>query len=147
MTAVDTNILVQAHREELSLHTRSLQALRRLAEGKVPWGVPVFCLGEFLRLVTHARVFHPPSTIEQALAGLERILGSPSVRVLNPGPHYRELFYQALRTGDARGNLVFDAQIAAVCMEHGATSLLTLDRDFSRFPDIRIIGLDEAPGR
>ncbi len=145
MIAVDTNILVFAHRQELPRHKLALQWLRRLAEGNTPWGVPVFCLGEFVRVVTHPRVLQPPSTLEQALLALEGLLSSPAVRVLSPGVHYSQLFRDAARAGDARGNLAFDAQIAAVCVEHGAVSLLTLDRDFSRFPAIRIVSLEEAP--
>jgi len=141
--AVDTNILVYAHRQELPRHKHALQWLRRLAEGKSPWGLPVFCMGEFLRVVTHPRVFHPPSTIDQALAALDGVLGSPTLRVLSPGVRYPQLLREAVRAADARGNLVFDAQIEAVCVEHGADSLLTLDRDFSRFPAIRIVDVEE----
>lgn len=147
MIAVDTNILVYAHRQELPAHKAALQAVRRLAEGIFPWGIPVFCLGEFLRVVTHPRVLNPPSTLEQALSALDGLLASPSVRVLSPGARYPGLLAQALRAGDARGNLAFDAQIAAVCAEHGAVTLLTLDRDFSRFPAIRPAGLDEVQAR
>ena len=141
MIAVDTNILVQAHREELDRHAQALARLRKLAEGGVPWGLPVFCLGEFARLVTHPRVFSPPSTVDQALEALDALLRSPSVRVLVPGPRYPQLFADCLRTGDARGNLAFDAQIAAVCLEQGARELLTLDRDFSRFQELTLAAL------
>ncbi|MFQ5680378.1 MAG: TA system VapC family ribonuclease toxin, partial [Gemmatimonadota bacterium] len=134
MIAVDTNVLVHAHRAGLPGHERALAWLRHLAEGKEPWGIPVFCLGEFVRVTTHPRVLDPPSTLEEALAALEGLLESPTVRVLGPGPSYPELFAEAVRAGDARGNLAFDAQIHAVCREQGASRLLTLDRDFARFP-------------
>lgn len=142
MIAVDTNILVYAHRRELPKHKPALEKLQRLAEGEAPWGLPVFCLGEFLRVVTHPRIFQPPSTLQQAISALDGLLSSPTLRVLSPGVRFPQLLTAAVRSADARGNLAFDAQIAAVCVEHGAVSLLTLDRDFSRFPAIRIVDLD-----
>ena len=119
--------------------------LRHLAEGNVPWAIPVFCLGEFVRVVTHPRVLDPPSTLDQALTALRGVLASPMVRVLSPSPRYSTLFEEAVREADGRGNLSFDAQIAAVCRERGATRLLTVDRDIARFPGLRVISLDESP--
>ena len=78
MIAVDTNVLVYAHREEMPLHALALERLRALVEGSTPWALPTFCIGEFVRLVTHPRVFHPPTDLETALAFLEQVLGSPS---------------------------------------------------------------------
>mgnify|MGYP006284900171 CR=1 FL=1 len=145
MIALDTNILVYAHREEFPEHGQALAWLRFLAEGQAPWALPVFSLGEFLRLVTHPRVFDPPSALEDALAALEALTDSPSLRVLSPARRFPALLAEAVRAGRTGGNLAFDAQIAAVLKEHGVGALLTRDRDFSRFPWIRIIDLDEEP--
>ena len=134
-----------AHRQQLAQHDRALRWLQLLAEGNLPWGIPVFCLGEFVRVVTHPRVLDPPSTIDEALTTIDGLLQSPTVRLLVPGPSYATLFQDAVRAGDARGNLVFDAQIAAVCREQGASKLLTLDRDFARFPGIQTLTLDADP--
>lgn len=142
MIAVDTNVLIHAHREELEHHAPALERLRRLAEGELPWGIPVFCLGEFLRVVTHPRVFAPPSPLERALEALASLLESPTVRLLCPGPRFPGLLARCTRQGDARGNLAFDAQIAAVCLENGASRLMTLDRDFARFPELEVVGFD-----
>lgn len=133
MIAVDTNILVYAHREETPLHRPALARLRALAEGQATWGVPVFCLGEFIRVVTHPAVFAPPSSVEEAVAALEGLLASPSLVVLWPGERYWRLFRDALVQARAAGNLAFDAQIVAVCREWGVGALLTEDRDFARF--------------
>ncbi len=141
MIAVDTNILVYAHREELDQHAQALARLGGLAEGDEPWGLPIFCASEFVRVVTHARLFDPPSSLDQALAGLDRLLESPSCRLLLPRERFMRLFADCLHEADARGNLVFDAQIAAVCREHGARHLLTLDRDFDRFSSLETMGL------
>jgi toxin-antitoxin system PIN domain toxin len=138
-------VLVYAHRRELEHHGAALAWLRRLAEGPMPWAIPVFCLGEFVRVVTHARVFDPPSTLDQTLSALDALLQSPSLRVLSPEGEYPKLFIETVRAADARGNLVFDAQIASLCAEHGVSSLLTFDRDFSRFRNLRVIAPGEAP--
>lgn len=68
LIAVDTNVLIDAHRDGFREHRQALAWLRHLAEGLTPWAMPVFCLGEFVRVATHPRVLDPPSTIEQALA-------------------------------------------------------------------------------
>lgn len=133
MIAVDTNILVYAHRSELPQHRSALAALTALAEGRARWGIPVFCLGEWLRVITHPRLFSPPHTVDEATAALERILASPSLEILQPGAAYPQLLAGAMREARARGNLVFDAQIVALCRESGVRSLLTEDRDFARF--------------
>ena len=141
MIAIDTNILVQAHRQEMPRHSEALRRVTDLAQGGAEWGIPVFCIGEFLRVVTHPKIFRPPSSIEEALQALEGLLEAPTVRVLSPGPRYPELLANLIRSAQVSGNLVFDAQIAALCREHAVEGLLTLDRDFSRFPEVPILEL------
>ncbi|HEX5216303.1 MAG TPA: TA system VapC family ribonuclease toxin [Vicinamibacterales bacterium] len=142
MIAVDTNILIYAHREEFSQHRAARKALVQLAEGPAAWALPVFCLGEFLRISTHPRLFNPPFSAKEATEALRRVLASPSVRVLIPGAAYPDLLLRAVRDSGATGNLVFDAQIAALCEESGVSTLLTEDRDFARFPSVRSKRLD-----
>ena len=145
MIAVDTNILVFAHRTETPKHRRALEWLTCLTEGDIPWSLPVFCLGEFVRVVTHRRVFDPPSTLEQATRALEELCKSPSLRLLNPSSGYFRHLLSMLLDAEASGNMAFDAQIAAVCREHGVETLLTDDRDFTRFPYLNILTLDADP--
>ncbi len=133
MIAVDTNILVYAHRAEMPLHDAAMARLRALVEGDAPWGLPVPCIGEFVRIVTHARIFTPPTDLDVALDFIAQVLGSPAARLLVPGPTFPELFAVACRDGQVQGNLAFDAQIVALCREHGVGTLLTEDRDFARF--------------
>lgn len=132
MIAIDTNVLVYAHRAEYSNHAVAKAKLVELAVGMAPWGVPIFCLGEFVRVVTHRRVLNPPSSLDQAIAFLDRLTESESYRLLLPDVEYWSDLKSALGSASARGNLAFDAQLAALCVRHGAT-LLTADRDFSRF--------------
>jgi toxin-antitoxin system PIN domain toxin len=133
--AVDTNVLVYAHRSELSKHEAALERLSALAEGAVAWAIPVFCVGEFLRVITHPRLFDPPHSVAEACEALDRVLAAPSLSVLTPGDRYAVLLTEAMREADVVGNLVFDAQVVAVCREAGVGSLLTEDRDFDRFSD------------
>lgn len=141
MIAVDTNILVYAHREELPQHRKAQTRLVELAEGAARWGIPVFCLGEFLRVVTHPRVFSPPFSIHDACEALGRVLESPSLTVLTPGERFWPLLVQAASEAEATGNLAFDAQVVALCREAGVTALLTEDRDFDRFRGFRTLRL------
>ena len=139
MIAVDTNVLIYAHRRESTHHAAALTRIRKIAEGDALWALPVFCLAEFVRVVTHLRVFDPPTPLGDALKFLSQLLASPSVRLLLPTSDYPTTFAAACKTAGVRGNLAFDAQIAAVCREHGIDELLTADKDFARFHEIQIV--------
>ena len=136
MIAVDTNVLVYAHRAEMPLHGLALKELTALAEADLPWALPLFCIGEFVRVVTHPRIFNPCTSLEVALEYLAHLFQSPGVRLLTPGARFPTLFAESCRAAGAKGNLVFDAQIVAVCHEHGVGTVLTEDRDFARFEGI-----------
>jgi uncharacterized protein len=136
LIAVDTNVLIYAHRRETGRHAEALRRLSVLAEGDSPWGLPVFCLAEFVRVVTHLRVFTPPTDLRTALDFIDRLLESPSSRLLLPSQNYASTFRGVCEAAEVRGNLAFDAQIAASCIEHGVRDLITADRDFARFAAI-----------
>jgi toxin-antitoxin system PIN domain toxin len=131
--AVDTNILVYAHGEQFAKHPEARRRIETLAEGSSRWGIPSACLQEFLRVVTHSRVLTAPYSMSAAIAALGALLESPAVEVLLPGEHHWLYLAEAAEEADARGNLVFDAAIVAICRENGVTELLTEDRDFDRF--------------
>lgn len=138
MIALDTNILVYARRQEMPHHEAAAALLLGLAEGSRPWAIPWPCVYEFLRVVTHPRVFAPPTDTQVALADLESLLASPTLSLLGQGPsHFGHLRRQAAR-GAAKGNMIHDAHIAALAIEHGVTELLTCDRDFARFDGLPI---------
>lgn len=138
MRAVDTNILVYAEVRTTAHHERASELLRELAEGPAPWAIPWPCVYEFIRVVTHPRVFHPPVPIDRALADLDRILDAPTVQLLRETPRHRALLRETLVASGVSGNLVHDAHIAALCLEHGVSELLTADRDFARFAKLRV---------
>lgn len=133
MIALDTNILVYAHRSETTHHAAARRLLTRLAEGQEPWALPWPCVYEYLRVVTHPRVFAPPSDIDEFVEDLVVLLQSPSLSMLGDGPVHLTWFLECVVDGGATGNLAYDAHIAALCREHGVRELWTTDRDFRRF--------------
>lgn len=139
MQAIDTNILIYAEIKSSERHAAALQLLTRLAEGHLPWAIPWPCIYEFLRVVTHPRVFHPPVPFSAALDDLRSVLASPAVMLLAETENHVAILDQAAREAGATGNLIHDAHIAALCIEHGVSELLTADRDFSRFRSLRTI--------
>lgn len=138
MIAVDTNVLIHAHRSESAWHMAARARLVSLAEGPARWGLPVFCVAEFMRVVTHGRVFNPPSSVSQAAGFIENLVAAPTCELVRPATEFLDLLMETARQSDARGNLMFDAQIAALCQEHGIDTVLTNDRDFGRFDGLRV---------
>ena len=138
MIAVDTNVLVYAHRTETELHRAAAARLADMAEGAAPWALPIFCITEFLRVVTHRRVFNPPSTIAQAVGFVDALVASPVCCIVRPGQDFLRLLAESAKRADARGNLMFDAQIAALCQENGVDAIVTNDRDFERFQALEV---------
>ncbi len=143
MIAVDSNVLIAAHRSRFVQHDAALAAVRRLAEGDEAFGIPVFVLAEFVRVVTHPRFLRPPTPIELAIRSLDHLTARAGARLLSPGDDYWSHLRAALQEGRATGNRAFDAQIAAVCREHGVHTILTEDRDFLRFPWLEIRTLED----
>ena len=123
------------------MHEKALTALRRLAEGDLPWALPLFCVGEFIRVVSHPRLFEPVTPTITAMNFIDALLESPTARLLVPGETFLEVFSRLLNESGVMGNTVFDAQIAALCLESGVTEILTEDRDFHRFSALRIATL------
>ena len=142
MIAVDTNVLVHAHREDSIKHELAHARIVALAESPARWAIPVFCIGEFIRVITHPRLFHSPHSADEACEALSRLLASPSVTVLSPGADYPALLVQAIREANAVGNLAFDAQIVALCREGGVSQLVTEDRDFDRFKGLNAVRIE-----
>ena len=137
MIALDTNLLVYGRREELPRHPSARTMLEGLDTGDEPWALPWPCGYEFLRVITHPRVFDPPTDLDHALEDLESLLASPSLVMLGEGPAHAGHMRRMVDGGRTTGNLVHDAHIAALALEHGAREIWTLDRDFARFPGLR----------
>ncbi len=136
MIGVDTNLLVYAHRQDSPWHEAAVNAITPLAEGRAAWAIPWPCLHEFIGIVTHPRVYTPPSTLDEAVGQVEAWLESPSLVLLSESSGYWPELRSALLAGRVVGPRVHDAKIAALCRLHGVRELWTADRDFSRFPDL-----------
>ncbi|REJ08554.1 PIN domain-containing protein [Microbacterium bovistercoris] len=139
MIAVDTNLLVYAHREDSPHHTAAAELLRGLAGGAAPWAIPWPCIHEFLAVVTHPRIYAPPTPPQLALEAVERLAALPNVRLLHEVPAHLEVLGGLLRGGTVTGARVHDARIAAICLTHGVGELWSADRDFSWFPALRVV--------
>lgn len=137
MIAIDTNVLVYAHRLDADFHVRAAACVRNAAEGRARWAIPWPCLHEFLAVVTHPRIYGPPSTLEQALDQVDAWLASPTLVVLSEPPGHWASLAGLLRHARGVGPIVHDARVAAICIAHGIDELWTLDRDFGRFPGLR----------
>ena len=139
MRAVDTNVLVYAEIRNSRFHERARAVLAECAEGAAAWAIPYPCVYEFLRVVTHPKVYHPPVPAEVALADLRSLLASPSLILLSETPGHGDVMDSVVRSAGDTGNLIHDAHIAALCVEHGVTELITGDRDFHRFRELTIV--------
>lgn len=137
MIALDTNVLVHAHRSDSKWNAAAYACVAGLARANAAWGLPWPCLHEFFAIVTHPKVFSPPSTIEQAIQQIEAWLESSSAVVIGEAHSHWPTMCELLRAGKAVGSRVHDARIAAICISHGVSELWTVDRDFSRFPQLR----------
>ena len=137
MIAVDTNVLVYAHRREASEHAQAQRILGELAGGRDAWAIPWPCLYEFHSVVTNRRIWQTAaSTPEQAWSQVEAWLASPTLQLLSEPPDFPSVLAPLLRQPRMCGPVVHDARVAALCLAHGVDALLTRDRDFSFFPQL-----------
>lgn len=136
MIAVDTNILVHAHRAESKWFAQASSAVAELAAGRATWFIPWPCVHEFISVVTHARIFKTPTPVNLACEQVEIWLESPTLVLLTESTNYWRVLRELALKGHIAGPKIHDARIAALCMDNGVSTLLTADRDFSRFPKL-----------
>jgi uncharacterized protein len=135
--AVDTNVLVCAHRREPREHEAARELMRRMAEGRQRWGIPWPCVYEFFSVVSNRRIWKErASTPEQAWLQLQAWFDAPSLRLLGETEGFMEVLGGLARRPRVRGPVIHDARVAAICLAHGVEKLLTRDRDFSLFPEL-----------
>ncbi len=127
---------MHAHRREADHHERVRRWLRARQDGREPFAVPDLVLSGFLRLVTFARIYARPSTVDEAVGFAEAIRESPSHVRVEPGPRHWGIFTDLCRTTNATGNRVPDAYLAALAIESGSR-WVTFDRGFGRYPGLR----------
>ncbi|UYM04189.1 type II toxin-antitoxin system VapC family toxin [Solicola gregarius] len=136
MRLLDVNVLVNAHREDAPDHVDHHNWLAEALAGGEPIGITTQVLAGFVRVVTHRRVFDPPTPLPVALEFASRLRAHPGCVPIEPGRRHWEVFAGLCQQSDARGNLITDAQLAATAIESGC-ELVSSDRDFARFPGLR----------
>ncbi len=103
-----------------------------------PWFIPWPCIHEFIAIVTHPRIYRPPSSLTQAFAQIEAWVSSPSITLGSEGRGYLAQLNRISESARVAGPMIHDAHIAALCIEHDVDELWSADRDLSRFGDLRV---------
>ena len=137
MIAIDTNILVYAHREDSTWHEAADRCVSGAAESGAPWAIPWPCIHEFLAIVTHPRIYDPPTPVHHALEQVACWLEIPTLVMLSETAQHWPTLRALLEASRVTGPQMHDARIVALCRQHGVRELWTADRDFGRFAGLR----------
>jgi len=138
LIALDTSILVYAHRRDSPWHEAARACVAGLAEGAARWAIPWPCLHEFIAIATHPRIYDPPTPLAAAIAQADAWLESPTLSMLGESDEYWPVLQKLLRAGKVAGPVVHDARVAAICLDHGVPELWSADRDFGRFAGLKV---------
>ncbi len=136
MILPDVNVLVYVHREDAPDHRAFSQWWQEQVSSDVAVGMADLVLSGFLRIVTHPRIFDPPTPLGTALQFVEEIRSLPNYVEVAPGQRHWDIFTNLSRTARAKGNLIPDAYLAALAIESGS-EWITADRDYARFAGLR----------
>jgi toxin-antitoxin system PIN domain toxin len=140
MGLVDTNILVYAAERTFPEHEAARDFVERRRRSHEPWHVTWGILYEFLRVVTHPRVFARPWRAAEAFRFLEAVLASPAISILAPGSAHEQILAETLGAmPDLAGNLIHDSATAVLMREHGIRRIYTRDTDFHRFRFLEVV--------
>lgn len=132
MIIPDVNVLVYAHRADAPDHSRYREWLERTVNQPASFGIPSLVCGAFLRVVTHPRVFDPPTAPAVAFRQIERLRGRQNFTRIEPDERHWRIFTALCADSGVKGNLAADAYLAAIAIESGSR-WATTDRDFARF--------------
>lgn len=136
MKVPDVNLIVHAYRHDSPEHGWAAAWLQEQVNAAEPLGLPGSVIAAHVRICTNRRIYNEPTPLEVALDQIDRLLQHPGVTRISAGPRHWKILSSLCRDADARGNLISDAALAAIAIEHDAT-FVTLDRDFARFPGLR----------
>lgn len=137
MILLDANLLLYAHNTSSKEHRATVSWIEEILAGPAPIGLSWETILAFLRVSTTPRIFGEPLDVEAAAAIVSDWLRRPNVSIVSPTQRHWEIFSKLLPRPRVRGSLIMDAHLAALAIEHGAT-LCTNDRDFARFPGLRV---------
>jgi toxin-antitoxin system PIN domain toxin len=135
MILLDVNVLIYAHRQDAPDHAKYRDWLKAYSE-KNAFAIADVILSGYLRILTHPKIFSPPTPPDIAWKSAEEIKSHSRATVIAPGPGHWAIFRNLCEAAGAKGNLVPDAYIAALAIEHGL-QLVTTDRDYARFPGLK----------
>ncbi len=138
MRSVDSNVLVHAYLSNSPFHAVCSALVDELASSAAPWAIAWPCIHEFYGTVTRRNLFPMVPSAAAVRDQIDAWLESPSVTLLSETNHHWATLSRLLRDGDITGPMVHDAKIAAICLDHGVDEFVTFDRDFSRFPELRV---------
>lgn len=138
MLVLDVNVVLAAQRGDHTHHQLVRPWMDAVVAGSDDFGVPRTVWASFLRLTTSRRIFAIPTPLTEAFAFVDAVLAQPRHLAVEPGPRHLALVRRLCEEADAVGDLVPDAVIGAIAIEHGA-AVATLDRDFARFASIEVI--------
>jgi len=145
---VDTNLLIYAVNADCVEHRPARAALERWLSGTVPWSVTWGVVYEFLRVVTHPRVFRQPLDAQQALSFLEPILAASTVTILTPTERHQAVLRETVQEfGKPAGNIFHDLHTATLMREHGVTEIMTADVDFRKFTFLTVTDPVHGPAQ
>lgn len=136
MFLLDVNVVLAAHRDDHPDHGLVRGWFDRLLAGDDAFAVPNPVWASFLRLATNRRIFEVPSPRAEAFAFIDATRAQPGYLALDPGPRHLSLLRRVCDEADAAGDLIPDAVLAAIAVEHHC-AVATLDRDFARFTSVR----------
>jgi uncharacterized protein len=136
MIVPDVNLMLYAHDLSSPFHTKAVSWWKDLVSGADTIGLAPLVIFAFVRICTNSRAYTNPMSPTEATGHVRLWLEQPAVQLLETGPGHVERSLKLLETIGTGGNLVTDAQLAALTIEYGA-ELHTNDADFARFPDLR----------
>ena len=140
MRSPDVNVLVSAFREDAVHHERCRAWLVEALSSRDRIGLSELALSGVLRVLTHPRVFHPPTPGAAAIAFVDALLAQPRSTTLRPGGGHWRIFRGMAATLRLTGNRLPDAYHAALAIENGC-EWVTLDRGFAIYPGLRTVNL------
>ena len=140
MQSPDVNVLASAFREDAVHHERCRGWLVDALAGRDQVALSELVLSGVLRVLTHPRVFHPPTPSDGAVDFVDALLAQPGNTTLRPGGGHWRIFRGMAVTLRLSGNRLPDAYHAALAIEHGC-AWVTLDRGFSIYPGLRTVNL------
>ena len=138
MIAIDSNLLVYAHKEGSPFHIAAAELVDTLRHQGVTWAIPWPCIHEFIGVVTHPGIYKPVSALTEALGFVDALLASPQLHLLSESPGYFEKLRGLATAARLKGPRIHDARIAALCLHHGVSELWSSDRDFFAFPQLKV---------